>query len=162
MKFEKNEEAVSPVIGVILMVAITVILAAVIAAFVFGMNTPKQAPQTSLTFTGASSGSNAGLQITHSGGDSIILANERITVAWANNNTPVTYTNNATNTIYNNIPLDQFVSNAGEASGNISLTPGNSYTNTSLTLPAGSVVAVRILDVPTGQLIVSNIRVTYS
>ena len=33
----KDEEAVSPVIGVILMVAITVILAAVIAAFVFGM-----------------------------------------------------------------------------------------------------------------------------
>jgi archaeal type IV pilus assembly protein PilA len=35
--FRKNDEAVSPVIGVILMVAITVILAAVIAAFVFGM-----------------------------------------------------------------------------------------------------------------------------
>lgn len=34
---KKNDEAVSPVIGVILMVAITVILAAVIAAFVFGM-----------------------------------------------------------------------------------------------------------------------------
>ena len=33
----KNEQAVSPVIGVILMVAIAVILAAVIAAFVFGM-----------------------------------------------------------------------------------------------------------------------------
>jgi flagellin-like protein len=33
----KREDAVSPVIGVILMVAITVILAAVIAAFVFGM-----------------------------------------------------------------------------------------------------------------------------
>ena len=32
-----NDEAVSPVIGVILMVAITVILAAVIAAFVFGL-----------------------------------------------------------------------------------------------------------------------------
>jgi len=38
MSFTKNEEAVSPVIGVILMVAITVILAAVIAAFVFGMS----------------------------------------------------------------------------------------------------------------------------
>jgi len=37
MKFRENEDAVSPVIGVILMVAITVILAAVIAAFVFGM-----------------------------------------------------------------------------------------------------------------------------
>jgi flagellin-like protein len=38
MKTIKNdEEAVSPVIGVILMVAIVVILAAIIAAFVFGM-----------------------------------------------------------------------------------------------------------------------------
>jgi len=35
--FRSDEEAVSPVIGVILMVAIVVILAAVIAAFVFGM-----------------------------------------------------------------------------------------------------------------------------
>ncbi len=41
--FKKNDEAVSAVIGVILMVAITVILAAVIAAFVFqlGGNVPK-------------------------------------------------------------------------------------------------------------------------
>ncbi len=37
LNFKQNEDAVSPVIGVILMVAITVILAAVIAAFVFGM-----------------------------------------------------------------------------------------------------------------------------
>jgi len=37
MKISRKEEAVSPVIGVILMVAITVILAAVIAAFVFGL-----------------------------------------------------------------------------------------------------------------------------
>ena len=37
MKIRSDEEAVSPVIGVILMVAIVVILAAVIAAFVFGM-----------------------------------------------------------------------------------------------------------------------------
>ena len=36
-KLSFDEEAVSPVIGVILMVAIVVILAAVIAAFVFGM-----------------------------------------------------------------------------------------------------------------------------
>jgi flagellin-like protein len=37
MQYVKRDDAVSPVIGVILMVAITVILAAVIAAFVFGM-----------------------------------------------------------------------------------------------------------------------------
>lgn len=34
----KHDDALSPVIGVILMVAITVILAAVIAAFVFGVS----------------------------------------------------------------------------------------------------------------------------
>ena len=34
--FKRGEDAVSPVIGVILMVAITVILAAVIEAYVFG------------------------------------------------------------------------------------------------------------------------------
>ena len=43
-QFFKDEEAVSPVIGVILMVAITVILAAVIGAFVFGMGPPQTAP----------------------------------------------------------------------------------------------------------------------
>jgi len=37
MVFNKHEDAVSPVIGTVLMVAITVILAAVIGAFVFGV-----------------------------------------------------------------------------------------------------------------------------
>jgi archaeal type IV pilus assembly protein PilA len=36
MALMKSEEAVSPVIGVILMVAVTVILAAIIASYVFG------------------------------------------------------------------------------------------------------------------------------
>jgi len=38
MALRKDEKGVSPVIGVILMVAITVILAAVIASFVFGLS----------------------------------------------------------------------------------------------------------------------------
>jgi len=46
IKLRENEEAVSPVIGVILMVAITVILAAVIAAFVFGMGSNVQTTKT--------------------------------------------------------------------------------------------------------------------
>ncbi len=43
---KKNEEAVSPVIGVILMVAVTVILAAIIAMFVFNMAGSMQSPKT--------------------------------------------------------------------------------------------------------------------
>jgi flagellin-like protein len=42
MVFNKKEDAVSPVIGTILMVAITVILAAVIGAFVFGLPVTNQ------------------------------------------------------------------------------------------------------------------------
>ena len=38
MVIRKNDDAVSPVIGVILMVAITVVLAAVIATYAFGMS----------------------------------------------------------------------------------------------------------------------------
>jgi len=46
----KEDDAVSPVIGVILMVAITVILAAVIAAFVLGIgDTDDVAPQSSIS-----------------------------------------------------------------------------------------------------------------
>jgi len=73
MKFGKNDEAVSPVIGVILMVAITVILAAVIAAFVFGMGPPAKAPQASIMITGSSAAGNYA-NLTHGGGDSIDLA----------------------------------------------------------------------------------------
>jgi len=71
--FNKNEKAVSPVIGVILMVAITVILAAVIAAFVFGIGgTQTKTPVASLQIKSASSTTN-NITISHSGGDAIDL-----------------------------------------------------------------------------------------
>ena len=69
MKFRENEEAVSPVIGVILMVAITVILAAVIAAFVFGMSGNIQAnKQVAATATATMDGGNKMISITYMGG----------------------------------------------------------------------------------------------
>ncbi len=84
-----DDAAVSPVIGVILMVAITVILAAVIATFVLGLGdqVSDAAPQTSFSFdyngtgdgqinpeTLADSSSSGNLTITHSGGASIAQA----------------------------------------------------------------------------------------
>jgi flagellin-like protein len=70
-KLNKNEEGVSPVIGVILMVAITVILAAVIATFVFGMGgSLNEAPPTvSITAQNNAADSTLDLKITHSGGE---------------------------------------------------------------------------------------------
>ena len=81
-----DDDAVSPVIGVILMVAITVILAAVIGTFVLGLGdqVSNTSPQASFTFdfevgatatdcsTAPSGSSPEGtLTITHDGGDSI-------------------------------------------------------------------------------------------
>ncbi|MCU4800079.1 type IV pilin N-terminal domain-containing protein [Halobacteria archaeon HArc-gm2] len=68
----KDDDAVSPVIGVILMVAITVILAAVIASFVLGLGDQAQqtTPQASFSFDYDAS-ANENLTITHDGGDTI-------------------------------------------------------------------------------------------
>ena len=64
-----DDEAVSPVIGVILMVAITVILAAVIGAFVLGIGSNQEsAPQASVTFE--YSGSTLS-DISHDGGETL-------------------------------------------------------------------------------------------
>jgi flagellin-like protein len=70
----EDEDAVSPVIGVILMVAITVILAAVIASFVLGLGDQAQqtTPQASFSFDYSETGTNVGeLRVTHDGGDTI-------------------------------------------------------------------------------------------
>ncbi|OFV67745.1 MAG: protein containing DUF1628 [Candidatus Syntrophoarchaeum caldarius] len=75
----EDEEAVSPVIGVILMVAITVILAAVIAAFVFGMGPPTAAPQASLRITDTDTGAET-VTLVHDGGDSLDLTDVKLIV----------------------------------------------------------------------------------
>ena len=92
-KLNKNEEGVSPVIGVILMVAITVILAAVIAAFVFGMGgSLKEAPP-SVSLIASSNGgtSTEDIIIEHSGGDALAGSEWKISVVGAGNNTKYAY-----------------------------------------------------------------------
>ena len=80
-----DEDAVSPVIGVILMVAITVILAAVIGTFVLGLgeNVQDSAPQANFQFEyqdGTTSGfaeaeADEGVDITHTGGKDVSRSN---------------------------------------------------------------------------------------
>jgi len=66
-----DDDAVSPVIGVILMVAITVILAAVIASFVLGLGDQAQQTTPQASFSWDFDGSSDDLTITHDGGDPI-------------------------------------------------------------------------------------------
>ncbi len=98
-KFGREEKAVSPVIGVILMVAITVILAAVIASFVFGIGSkaPKTAPQAQLALADAQTSlpkktSSTGgyipvFTISHNGGDSIACSDMKIMIYFDSNKT---------------------------------------------------------------------------
>ncbi|MFB6206020.1 MAG: type IV pilin [Haloglomus sp.] len=82
-----DDEAVSPVIGVILMVAITVILAAVIGTFVLGLGNQVQSTTPSANFAvdynqdGA--GASDALIVTHDGGDRIPAAQLNATVSGA-------------------------------------------------------------------------------
>ena len=64
-----DDDAVSPVIGVILMVAITVILAAVIGTFVLGLGDQVQttAPNAQMSFDADSTN----VTVTHDGGDTL-------------------------------------------------------------------------------------------
>jgi flagellin-like protein len=85
-----EDRAVSPVIGVILMVAITVILAAVIGTFVLGLGdqVSESAPQAQFAFDFQTQGSGTDVvNITHDGGDSIpaedLSVNVNSTTAWA-------------------------------------------------------------------------------
>jgi len=88
-QFVQNEEAVSPVIGVILMVAITVILAAVIAAFVFGMAGNIQSTK-SVAATATQQGTD--IIVTYQGGSD---ANKVSGLAWSINGSNQTATGEA-------------------------------------------------------------------
>jgi flagellin-like protein len=153
MKSMKNEEAVSPVIGVILMVAITVILAAVIAAFVFGMGTPAKAPQVQLKITATNNSlasNNDTLKISHDGGDPLVLNNEKITLTSAVDGSPVS---GITAMFLGNSTLN---SGDGFIKGIDTLSAGSWAQNSTMTLPKGSIIVVKILDVPSGQMITST------
>ena len=84
-----DDDAVSPVIGVILVVAITVILAAVIATFVLGLGdqVSNTSPQASFSFDwNGDAGTEDDLKITHDGGDTIEAQNLYIRGDDPNNN----------------------------------------------------------------------------
>ncbi|WP_254823127.1 type IV pilin [Haloglomus halophilum] len=100
-----DDDAVSPVIGVILMVAITVILAAVIGTFVLGLGdqVSNTSPQASFTFdyteeatTGGNFGGAAGdgtgiLEMTHDGGDGISASQLSVAGSTAGNSSSITW-----------------------------------------------------------------------
>ena len=142
MKYMKNEEAVSPVLGVILMVAITVIVATIIAVFMFGVGEPDEAPQAKLKFTA----NVTTLTITHGGGDALVLKDLIITIINAVDDVPVGGANG--------VLLDSMTAET-------TLVPGGKIqcmnsTSTSLELTANGIYRVQVMHDPSGQFIANT------
>jgi archaeal type IV pilus assembly protein PilA len=100
----KNEQAVSPVVGVMLMLVVTIIIAAVVSAFAGGLTAGKEkAPQVSLEthikLTGGMAGAPA-MIIKHLGGDPINTQNIKIVTSWANS-TGIYHTQSTVGAKYN-------------------------------------------------------------
>lgn len=90
--FRKDDKAVSPVIGVILMVAITVILAAAIGSSVFSHGTAQSAPQANLNIKPqdnkySTTEAVALIKVENLGGDTVNLGSESTKVLIAIDNT---------------------------------------------------------------------------
>ncbi|NOR47182.1 MAG: type IV pilin [Methanosarcinaceae archaeon] len=158
--FLKEEDAVSPVIGVILMVAITVILAAVIAAFVFGMGPPEQAPQSAIRASAASDGNFSIVQIEHQGGDAVIMSptNTKITITDSNFDGSVDV--RPTDTRFEAGDVWYIGNNHATTT---TLTLGDTKTNASALANIagqGDIVNVKIIDVASQQMI-ANLDVRF-
>ncbi len=153
IKNMKNEDAVSPVIGVILMVVITVIIAAILAVFSFGIGGPQKSPEVNLRFAAVDDGAgNTVLKITHEGGDALILKDEKMTVVLASDGTTDAITNLPTAT---QKALDAAGGFQAATSTINTLAAGQSIEGalSNTAAPAGTIVEVKIVDTPTGQLI---------
>jgi flagellin-like protein len=115
-----EDRAVSPVIGVILMVAITVILAAVIGTFVLGLGdqVSESAPQASFSFDFNDSD---GVNITHEGGETLESGNLNVS--------------NSSTSVGVNFPDDSV--SAGDTSKHSNIAPSGETIRVIWTNPAG-------------------------
>jgi flagellin-like protein len=153
-----DDDAVSPVIGVILMVAITVILAAVIASFVLGLGntqsaTPTVSFSTDYTENSGSPYSAGNLTITHDSGETV-LATEVILRGQSGNDTIGNYNDpwrNFTTNLQDNTPNPVYSSGQNVSSGtNSSDISGESAVASGdyITLPVGTTAELDVVDVP--------------
>ena len=148
-KLFKNSAAVSPVIGVILMVAITVILAAAIGSTVFGAGPRPTAPQANIVITvnsSANTDSAASVKVEHLGGDTIHFGNPDITKVTASLNGAPSVDINATG-LGNMSVGDSNILSLVDANGS------NPFGEHGEHPVPGDTVNIKIIDVKTSQLV---------
>jgi len=149
-----EERGVSPVIGVILMVAITVILAAVIGGFVLqlGSGVGDAAPQASIGVSDTNF-ANDSIELRHSGGD---------TIEWADTNVILEVTGSADNTVQWDSPNSDALSTGqratiytknGSAKIATETKKTGADTETNFSLEDNDKVTLTLIDRPSGEII---------
>jgi len=151
--FRRNEEAVSPVIGVILMVAITVILAAVIAAFVFGLGGQQQAaPTASIVAANNPDTTATDLKIQHKGGDTLKGGDWKISIVLVGN-APA----------YNNSVTGSDLSVGAQITANTTTNSSSIITNQSVTpmvgtgLASGQKYDLKLVHIPSNAMLLDTV-----
>jgi len=149
-KLFNNSDAVSPVIGVILMVAITVILAAAIGSSVFGQGPDKPAPQANIEITPVNiSSSTAYVKLEHLGGDPIHFDDTTITKVTASLNGATSVSIYAVGLSTMSVGDVKILALHGVSTSGTS-TSANAFASAP---QAGNTVNIKIIDVKTNQLI---------
>ena len=152
--FRRNEEAVSPVIGVILMVAITVILAAVIAAFVFGLGgTQEAAPTASITVQNNPDTTAYDLKIQHKGGDTLKGGDWKVSVVPVG--TAPRFNTSESGSDFS--VGDQINISTTTLSASDPLTINNTEVSGSGSLSSGQKYDVKLVHIPTNAMLVDTV-----
>lgn len=157
--FRKNENAVSPVIGVILMVVITVIIAAVLAVFAFGVGAPTKTPTASVKITSVDAASDV-ITVQHYGGDTLRMKDVKITVETLNGDGVIqgTAVLDVASTVTkqfsagDTLKIDTTVATPVLELNGAGITLDASSTG-SLTLATADTVRVTVIDTPSGSVL---------
>ncbi len=168
MKYIRNEDAVSPVIGVILMVVITVIIAAVLAVFAFGVGAPTDTPTASLKITSVdttnTTTSGDVITVQHYGGDTLRLKDVKFTVETLNGDGVIMQTSafDIASTVTGQFSAGDTISIIGSGSATsylsvngVAQATGNVTRNAPIDLGAAGTESVRvtIIDTPSGSVL---------
>lgn len=158
--FETSEErAVSPVIGVILMVAITVILAAVIGTFVLGLGEQvgNTAPQATLQASVSSTSGN-NITISHNGGDPLTAKHTKVVVENTTSGNSITLSGTGDSKL--GVGQDGKLANLNNAGNQTLYWPvGNAATGTAsgtMNIQSGHEYQVKIIDTQSNQVVSSQ------
>ncbi|MFB6132736.1 MAG: type IV pilin [Halanaeroarchaeum sp.] len=154
-----DSRAVSPVIGVILMVAITVILAAVIGTFVLGLGqqVSSTAPQATLSMTPDAPTDN--ITVSHNGGSAIAANSITIQVRNETSGNVLKFNPDANSanelTVGDTLIINTSVDTKVVWPDGSTLDAVNSYNN-SIDLQSGHVYTVQIIHEPSQQMIANR------